>query len=270
MAIGDSRRVVQVKTLDVKSINEALRQLNESITILEGRKGKVQLKDGISSTTSTQSAFEGLSQLSNVSSFGIFYAGTNGSDTWIASGAKLIPTGEWIALNTRAAFLKLSNISGPQFYFNTGLTIGTSFIPTLMPAPGTSSIVWASYDSMTVGSPVVWDNTLHEESGYFSLGGGGTEVTLLTDGTHQIQLSLAIETGGAAGISRCTLALNGSRIRDSRIDTATPDSQNHHSIYHIDDYTAGDVIRASYDLGTLYTGENTGLNRLYITKLISS
>jgi len=270
MARGDTRRITQIKTLDTVNINEAMRELNNFVTRLEGREGQIQLRDSVHSSSSTQSGIVLDSEVSSVSSCGIYFAGTNFSDTWIASGAKLLPTNEWIALNTRAAFLKLSNASGPQFYFNTGLTIGTSFIPTLVPAPGSASIIWAAYDSVTIGSPIVWDTTLHEESGYFTLVGGGTEVELLVDGTYQIHASAALTVAAADGTTRLSLVLNGGLIRSSKIATETPDPINHHTLYHIDDYVTGDLISLTYDLGDLYTAESTGLNRLYITRLLSA
>jgi hypothetical protein len=270
MATNDTRRITQIKTFDKESLNEAFRQLNNFITLLEGRQGQIQLRDGIHASSSSQTGIAIDSEVSNAASWGVYFAGTNFSDTWLASGAKLLPTNEWIALNTRAAFLKLSNASGPQFYFNTGLTIGTSFIPTLVPAPGSASIIWAAYDSVTLGSPIVWDTTLHEESGYFTLTGGGTTVELLVNGTYQIHASAALTVAAADGTTRLSLVLNGGLIRSSKIATETPDPINHHTLYHIDDYVAGDLISLTYDLGDLYTAESTGLNRLYITRLLSA
>lgn len=270
MATGDTRRITQVNNLDLKSLNEAFRQLNNFVTLLEGRQGQVEIRDSIHSTSSSQTGIVLDSSISNVSSCGVYFEGTNFADVWIASGARLAPSREWIALNTRAAFLKLSNQSGPQFYFNTGLTIGASFIPTLVPAPGTSSIIWAAYDSTTLGSPIDWDTTLHEESGYFTLTGGGTEVTILVDGTYQIHPSAALTVAAADGTTRLNLLLNGGLIRSSKISTETADPINHHTLYHIDDYVAGDKISLTYDLGSLYTAESSGLNRLYITRLLSS
>lgn len=272
MATGDTRRITQINTLDIKSINEAFRQLNNFITILEGRQGQIELRDGVHASSSTQAGIVLDSVVSDVSSCGIYFTGTNYADTWIASGARLSPTNEWIALNTRAAFLKLSNQSGPQFYFNTGLVIGTSFIPTLMPAPGSASIIWASYDSTTAttaGNFISWDSTLHEESGYFSL--SNPNVSILVDGTYQIHASAAMTTTAASGQTVIKLFLNTSNlIRASKIATELADPINHHSLYHIDDYVAGDTISLYCDQGDLYTAESTGLNRLYITRLLAA
>lgn len=271
MARNDQRSIVQIQDLKTpQQINEAIRKLSASITKLEGRQGQIILRDGFSSLSTTPTAARFASEILAASDFGIFFTGVDGSDCWLASGAKLAPSNEWIATKTRAAFLKLSNISGGQFYFNSGLTIGASFIPILQSSPsGVSSFVWASYDSTTAGSPIVWDTTMHEDFGYFDLS-STTEVELLTDGVHQIEGSAALETGGGAGLSRLNLLINGSLERSSRIDTATPDSVNGHVIYHMDEFTAGDKISLSYDIGTLYTAESNGLNRLYLRKLITT
>lgn len=190
MSLNDQRSVSQVQKLDTpQQINEALRKISASITKLEGRQGQIILRDGFNSTSSTATAAQFTSEILAASDFGIFFTGVEGSDCWLVSGAKLAPSNEWVALKTRAAFLKLSNIGGPQFYFNTDLVIGTSFIPLIQSSTTTTPHwgIWqSSVPSVSYGPELVtWDSELFADPLYFVRQSANTEIKILIDGVYE-------------------------------------------------------------------------------------
>lgn len=197
MAEGDIKRIVQIgqNTLTPQQINEAFRQVSTWVNLLEGRSGLIELRDGIQSLTSGSQAFANTSQNLRDASFGVFYSGVNGTDCWLASGAKLVGENEWVALKTRAAMLKLSNSAGPISYFNTGLTPGTSFIP-IAQSTGPGTPRWGNWLS-TVVSPnygpekITWDVENYADPAYFLRQNSDTEILILVDGLYEVTTTVS-------------------------------------------------------------------------------
>lgn len=225
MSINDQRSIVQLQDLKTPlQINEALRKLNASINKLEGRQGQILLRDGFSSLSSTATASQWAAELFPDSDFGIFFTGVNGTDCWLASGARLAPSNEWIATKTRATMIKFDNIFGIQTYLNTGLTIEASFIP-LLQSSTTSAPVWGDWSASFSGpGNVTWGTETHTDAAYFLRQAGNTEIKILTTGIYQLYTSIYTEGSDVDGPgilwrSQIFMNVNGGSVSQGAITT---------------------------------------------------
>jgi hypothetical protein len=213
------------------------------------------------------------SEISNVSSFGIYYTGVNGSDCWLASGARLDPPNEWIAINTRATLLKLSNIDGGVFYFNTGLSIGASFIPTPQSTPGTTPIYGQWRDGTFTGvgpTPYVWGQEDHNEPSYFTRQTGDTEIKINIAGTYQISWNSLVLVDAVTGDGAITASTaNLGNISGGNIILA-PGSLVTMSGSSIETILANDVFTLTKNIGEIDPGSIAGYTKILNIKLLQS
>lgn len=278
MALNDQRRIVQLGQdgLNLKNVNEALRQFSTWTNTLEGRNGLIQLRDGIQSLTSGAQAFANTSQSLPDASFGVFYTGTNGTDCWLASGAKLVGDNEWVALKTRAAMLKLSNSAGPLLYFNTGLTPGASFIPI---AQSTTPVTphWGIWQDTVGGgagpTTVVWDTEIFADPAYFTLQSGGTEVAILVDGLYETTCTTPYTIDNGSGNIAHFILDTGGIENDgwfsdpSSVGTTLYGMFTLHTIWS---FTAGEVVKLRKIIAAADSASSMGASRLLTIKLIQS
>lgn len=276
MSLNDQRSIAQIQ--DVKTplqINEALRKLNAAINKLEGRQGQILFRDGFSSESSTQTAAQFDSEILASSDFGIYFAGVEGTDCWLASGAFLAPSSEWVATKTRAVFFKFDNITGGQIYFNTGLTIGASFIPTLQ-SSGTLTPIWGEWGQAgddAGGGPYVWNNEVQGNVAYFNRILGNTTIQILTSGYYQIFASVVGESDGGGGAEQVQQALNinGATVAGgfSQFPLAVGTYQTSHSFESTRFLTALDQVTVELTLGLNKIGTGS-FDSLLTIKLLQS
>lgn len=128
MAIGDTRRAIQIAALDLQKVNTALAQISNWIMRLEGRSGGVNLRDSVNIQSEKQTLIDFDSVASGKASICVF--GTENATLALAKGARKEDNGEWIATDTSAVIFALDRAGVATLYSNTGLTIGQAFTPT--------------------------------------------------------------------------------------------------------------------------------------------
>lgn len=211
MSKNDQRSVVQVQDLTSPlQINEALRILNVAVTKLEGRQGQILLKDGFHSTSSNQVAAQWDAEKLKGANFGVYFAGIDGADTWLANGATLSPSAEWVATKTRAQLIKFDNITGIQLYLNTGLTVGASFIPTLQSGTTLTPVwgEWGRAGDQAGNGAYVWNVEIQGNASYFNRVAGNTQIQILKEGYYHIYGAAAGTSFGGGGSQQVQIFLN--------------------------------------------------------------
>lgn len=142
-------RVIQVTSNSAPAINEALRQLSLMIYRLEGRTGTINLRDSLALLTEQNGLFGGIHDNSGVQATYEVSAEVDGrtvNRTYVARGATFsdeatpatVQGGQWTALCSTATIMSLHE-TGVTLYYNSGLTIGLPFVPTVLhvfPTPG--------------------------------------------------------------------------------------------------------------------------------------
>lgn len=127
----DRKVISTIPTEDIKilqkRVNEALRQLSEMISKLEGRSGESVVKNSLTVKSDGYTLLDMESALAGKASF----CGITGTTRTfeIAKGAKRDKDKQWIATDTGAVILQLKDDGTMVMYANTGLTIGAAFAP---------------------------------------------------------------------------------------------------------------------------------------------
>ncbi len=116
--------------VDKQDITELLRQLQEMIYQLEGRRGPISSKDGLAIDAEgrhTPLSFRGTGQRGAGS---IGFSGSQNASMNVAKGAHLDDNGNWVADDTTAVIMELNRESAtPLMYRNEGLIVGNRFQP---------------------------------------------------------------------------------------------------------------------------------------------
>ena len=128
MATNDDRKIIQVQALDLQKVNEALRQLSQRVNSLEGKTGRVSIRDSIDLLSNKQTMIDFTSDTSGKGSLCLY--GTENSSLALAKGARKETNGEWVATDTVAVILALLRDGDVILYTNSGLTIDQAFNPT--------------------------------------------------------------------------------------------------------------------------------------------
>lgn len=128
------RRIIQITgQLDLQALNEAFRQLSEMLYSIEGRRGKISLKDQLNVEASQRKTPLRLSAAGRRGSGAFAFGNTENASFYMAKGAYLSDREAWIAEDNVAVILELNRESAtPRMFRNTGLTPGDTFVPNPM------------------------------------------------------------------------------------------------------------------------------------------
>ena len=148
MATNDDRKIIQVQALDLQKVNEALRQLSQRVNSLEGKTGKVSIRDSVDILSDKQTMIDFTSDTSGKGSLCLY--GTENSSFALAKGARKETNGEWIATDASATIWELTRTGDGNLYSNSSLTIGQAFTPTKVFGLGTSGTF--IYDTGTLST----------------------------------------------------------------------------------------------------------------------